>query len=448
MTSQPEDTTALWQVGKDLLKRQLWEQARVIYEYLEPDCGRDPRFLDELGVICGSLGQPERAETFALKAVAQAPDKATYHANLGGHLAAQDKLSDAERAFRACLALEPVHANAVSALGLTLLRAGRTAEAWPFYLREKARSILGPLNALDREWNGEPLGGKRLLVLSEQGVGEEILTARLYREVDEGCALTIACDPRLVALFARSFPGASFVASDAPELERALQRADFVTHLSKLWATFATGGEPTSDAPRGGFLLPDPARVRELRARYRANYGERRLVGISWGTIGKFKPDARTVDLAKWKAVTQTSDATFISLQYGASPKELQRLRSTLEIELECDPTVDSMNDLDGLAAQMAALDLVISIDNTTLHLAGAIGTPAWGLLIDHPYWLWGRKGGKSAWYPSVRLFRRSPGGGWDPVMKQVCGALQSTNAPRTVNIPYRGKLRRQRGAA
>ena len=110
-------------------------------------------------------------------------------------------------------------------------------------------------------------------------------------------------------------------------------------------------------------------------------------------------------------------------------------MANSLGISIVTDHEIDARNDLEGLASQICALDQIISIDNTTVHLAAALGTPVWTMLTQFPHWLWGLKGQHSGWYPSVRLFRQTERGDWTPVLAEIGDALNGAMSERTTEL-------------
>ena len=175
---------------------------------------------------------------------------------------------------------------------------------------------------------------------------------------------------------------------------------------------------------RGAYLRADAARQDALRRRYRQRFGDRPLVGISWRGGSGDTAQARSTVLADWAPLLRQSRLGFINLQYGDCRAELTAVREEAGVEVLHDEAVDPLKDLDGFAAQTAAMDLVISIDNSTVHMAGALGMPVWVLLPAVPDWRWMLGRSDSPWYSSVRLFRQLAPGAWTPVIASVAQEL------------------------
>jgi len=121
----------------------------------------------------------------------------------------------------------------------------------------------------------------------------------------------------------------------------------------------------------------------------------------------------------------------FVNLQYGDRRADLEAVRRDLGVEILHDESVDPLKNLDDFAAQTAAMDLVISIDNSTVHMAGALNVPVWVMLPAVPDWRWMLDRSDSPWYPSVRLFRQALAGEWTPVIARVAEELKRGVADR-----------------
>jgi ADP-heptose:LPS heptosyltransferase len=153
-------------------------------------------------------------------------------------------------------------------------------------------------------------------------------------------------------------------------------------------------------------------------------------VGISWfGGKDNETRRRRSVPIATWRDVLATRGAQFISLQYGDTRQLVAGVQrefgTTIHSWDDCDP----LREIDDFAALVASLDLVISVDNSTVHLAGAVGTPVWTLLPFASDWRWLLECEDSPWYPSMRLFRQREAGDWTEVMNRVAARLAGGTA-------------------
>lgn len=276
----------------------------------------------------------------------------------------------------------------------------------------------------DRRWDGTPFTG-RLLVRAEQGIGDELLYSSLFTDLLARHADTlIDCDPRLLPLFSRSFPAATFIARTTPEDDprrsgyaRQCIAGDLCRWLRRSEADFLT---------RAGWLQPDPQRRDALRAQYRERHGNALRVGLSWRSKRPVDGDAKSLALEQLLPLLQLPGVVFFNLQYGDVAADIAALRAAHGIEVQVEPTVDPTDDLDGLAAQVAALDLVVSTSNSTVHLAGAVGVPTLVLLHrDRGLpWYWAYEGEQVPWYPGTRLLRCPQRGDWAPVIAAARDAV------------------------
>ena len=133
----------------------------------------------------------------------------------------------------------------------------------------------------------------------------------------------------------------------------------------------------------------------------------------------------KSTSLNQWKDLLSQKCCFFVNLQYGDIQAEINAFFSRTGILIYQDEEVDSLQSLDDFASQVAALDLVISIDNVTVHMAGALGKPVWVLLHYSPDWRWQLERSDTPWYPSMTLYRQPVLGGWDGVFQQVQPDLQ-----------------------
>jgi ADP-heptose:LPS heptosyltransferase len=184
------------------------------------------------------------------------------------------------------------------------------------------------------------------------------------------------------------------------------------------------------DFPRhNGYLFADPTRTAAWRRRLGAGGGELR-VGIAWrGGSLRTRQFTRSIPIEQWLPILQRPQVRFFSLQYGDNAGELAQLRRMHNIEIS--DFGGETADLDELAAAICALDLVISVDNTVVHLAGALGKSVWVLLGCCPEWRYLRQGEEMPWYPSARLFRQHSPRDWSRAVDQVVHALQQMSVSR-----------------
>lgn len=370
----------------------------------------------------------ERAEVHYLRALKLAPDDAEIHSNFGLLLNRMGRYANSADEYRAALNASPEDANMRYGLAIALLALGRLEEGWPFYAarsRAHRQEPLPGVPTLERL----PAGGERVVITTDQGPGEQIMFASLLPDLAKTRAeLTVTCDERLVALFQRSFPSFGIVGRSQPLVEPVEYQIGLGDTARWLRPTFAA-------FPRdGGYLKADPYMADVLRAKYTSGQPGKPLVGISWRTIlGAKVSTQKTIPLDRWGPILSRPDVTFISLQYGECEEELRAAESAFGIRIVRDEAVNAMLDLDSLAAQVAAMDLVISTSNTTAHLAGALNVPTWTFVPTGygGFWHWFLERADSPWYPCVRLFRQTRRGDWQSPLDEASAALTEFIAAR-----------------
>lgn len=273
------------------------------------------------------------------------------------------------------------------------------------------------------KWRGEDLSDKSILLWGEQGIGDEIMFAGMIPDLKNSAKrVIIECEERLIPIFQRSFPWAETQAhpmdAHGPALDRTA-RADIDVE-----ASFGDLGEylrhDQNAFPKVPFYLSaDKEKSSLLRHEYLRYAKGKKIIGISWRSGNLMSGARRTAELPLWKRLFGNPEAFFVSLQYGD-------VSDAGAFPLYIDPLIDAKKDMDFFAAQVAAMDLIISIDNTTIHMAGALGKPVWALLSYHADVRWGLKEGRTPWYPSMRLFRQEKTDQWSNVMDQAADELVS----------------------
>jgi tetratricopeptide (TPR) repeat protein len=390
------------------------------------------------------------------RAVALRPELPEAHYNLGNTLQALDDLEGAAACFERTVALRPTYAQAHYNLACVLQSLGRLEEAFAPYARavqlepdfSQARfgqALAQLLNgefdpgwrnyesrwqSLDHQtamrpyrqpvWKGETLSSGRVLLWGEQGVGDEVLFAGLIPDaLRTGNQILLDCDPRLKPLLARSFPGIQvFSGLDAHAGSAELE---FAAHLptGSLPGLFRPT-EQSFAATASPYLKANP----DERERLRARYGDgRRLIGLAWHTVNQKTGPKRSIRLGQLAPLLAAEGVRWVSLQYGKTDR-LEAEVAAASAPVVIDRAVDQLLDLDLFAAQIAAMDLVITIDNSTAHLASALGIPTWLLLPFAPDWRWLTARETSPWYPTLRIFRQPRIGDWPSVIERVRSAL------------------------
>ncbi len=374
--------------------------------------GRQPGHAPTLAnraVTLADLGRAPEAFAAFDEALRLAPDaaqtwvaRAVVRQDLGQYAGA---LEDLDRA----LACDPAHAEGAWNACLLHLRQGDFARGAPAYDALRWRLVPGivRLARAEPEWDGRYVDGT-LLAWSEQGIGDQVLHLGMLADLARHARhVVVAASPKLLPLAARSFPGIRCIGMDAAAREPCnahVPLGSLLRHLRPSWAAF--------DGQRARYLEADAARAAAYRAALPAGA---LLCGLSWTSIAPALGTSKSIALEALQPLLGLPGACFVDLQYTDSRAERGSLRASGGPALARPAGLDPFVDVDGAAALVEACDIVVTVSNTTAHLAGALGKPTLLLLPfsrgSHWYWHDGRQ--PCPWYPSVRIARQSSPGDW-----------------------------------
>lgn len=381
---------------------------------------KDAYALNGLGNDSLEKERFDEAAAYYRRAIAAQPHFLKAHKNLAYALNLANDIDAAQTAFARMFELHPDFHEGRMDYGLFLLSQGDYARGWREY--EHRWSFAG-FDERDwggglPRWDGSPLAGRHLLLWGEQGIGDHILYGTMLPDAVRRAAghVTLAVEARLVPLFARSLAdiGVAVIArGDAVD-------ADVQCPLGSLGAMLRPSPQHCGD---GAYLRADADRVAAIRRRYAEKWSSgQRLIGLSWRSANWHVGDYKSLDLEALLPVLRKPGIAWISLQYGRAETEIAALAERHGIAVYRDPDIDPTADLDGLAAQVAALDGVVSTSNSTVHFAGALGRPCWVLLSAGRgrMWYWPREAERTPWYASLRLIRQHQAGDWAPVIAKL----------------------------
>jgi len=338
---------------------------------------------------------------------------------------------DFEEAIRTAININTAISTAHSNLSNLLLLNGRFKQGWrEFEWRWNTTDFKGTKPAFQTpKWDGTPTTG-HVLIWREQGIGDQILFASMLQDAALRTGqLTVAVEQRLHPLFKRSFPNLHYVT-----LEQAAEQDDydFQAPLGDLGAIVRRSVEDCL-AARKRYLIADADRSAQLRSELH-NTGHRRVCGLSWSSKHKSVGDRKSISLAELAPLLSVPDYQFIDLQYGDTIIERTQLASATGYQVRRIDSIDNLRDLDGLAALVEACDVIVTISNTTAHLAGALGKHVFLMLPRSVgrFWCWQSERSDSLWYPNVRIFRQAIDGDWTHVLNEVREALSALTPQHT----------------
>jgi tetratricopeptide (TPR) repeat protein len=403
----------------------------------------NPLLWNTLGTILTDQGDFESAVPFFDEALRLDDDfvKARYNRST-----AKLQMGDPDAALVDCeAALEghmAEHERAMMSLARStmLIARGELEKGWEAYEARLSHHYPDATHFLiDRpRWTPDAkLRGKTLLLVGEQGLGDEVLFANIVPDAIEALGpkgkLVLAVEPRLVPLFQRAYPQAEVGAHATYDVDaRTVRVTPFVGDMARidLWAPIATllrAFRPTVAAypDRPAYLAADPARVAHWKRVLAGEAFRGPTVGILWKSLKLDGARLRYFSpFDAWRPVLTTPGITFVNLQYGDSEAEVAEARERLGVQLWRPPGIDLKADLDDVAALSCALDLVLGPANATSNIAAACGAPVW--LISTPG-AWPKLGTERyPWYPRMRVFTAPGSGQWDVVMDQVASALKT----------------------
>lgn len=404
---------------------------------------------NSIATVLAESGRADESIVFYQEAIRLSPEFARPWHNLGFAYSHLGRLDDALAAYDASLAravdpteiMEGRHSRGVCLIGMGRLEEGfreyevRNNPRFRSYVHHMLKAPL---------WNGEPLEGKRILVVGEQGLGDEFMFANILPDLIDAVGpegkVQVALDKRLVSLFARSFPTAQVGAYD----DRKLVSPDGVREIRFVpWAL--EGGEPDFYAPMGtplqflrksvedfpgrAFLEPDAARVDVFGQRLRA-LSDGPFIGICWRSMmADNKRKKYFSPLDAWSPILQTKGACFVNVQYGDCGEELARAQQLHGVEITVFDDLDLKNDIDGAVALSAALDLVVSAPTAAAAAAASVGTEVWFLTAGRT---WPQLGtARYPWYANTRVLSPEKFGDWDRLMPDVAAKLAAFVAGR-----------------
>ena len=396
-----------------------------------------------LGTVMMEQGEIEQGMLFFDEALNQQPDFAKARYNRGN---AKLALGDTKGALEDCEAALPGVAVGAEVTMMKLARSsmliasGDLGQGWDAYeirLDPDFGDVTHFLCDMPKCEPEDDLKGKRLLVVGEQGLGDEVLFANTLPDVVEALGaeghLSIAVEHRLVPLFQRSFPQATVGRHDTYKVDHHTARivkCAAEPDSADLWVPIASllrryRGSVDAFPNRPSFLKADPARVAYWRDAL-AEAGEGPKVGMVWKSMVKDSSRLRYFSpFDQWSQVLATPGVRFVNLQYGDCADELEAARERFGVEIWNPPGIDLKDDLDEVAALACALDLSIGPANATTNIGAACGAAVW--LISSPG-AWPRLGtDRYPWYPQVRVFAPPAYNCWEPVMAEVAEALSQT---------------------
>jgi tetratricopeptide (TPR) repeat protein len=470
LAEAPSDPRILFALGNTARALGMAKPAETFFRQvlsLEPD---RLEALINLANLLRANGQAPAARDLLVPALTRNPSAAELWLTLGSALREMDDVDGAEAHYRQALALSPNSATALGNLADILAMRGDSGAALDFYGRAIKFAPDNPQLRLNRSilhlllgnlkdgwrdyasrlkipgkapvcdhglpgWTGGSLKSKRLLVTAEQGVGDELMFASMIpdlarRAAEEGGSIVLECDPRLVPLFTRSFPGVAVHASD-------MEKREGVVHARYGWLKSIGGANLSVEMgtlprylrsdiakfPQGHvYLDADEIEILDWTRSFN-DVEDGPYVGICWrsgkmtgGRASQFAP------LEAWAEFLCDLDATPVCVQYDATAEEIEKLGEMSGREIIVPGELDQKNELDRCCAMLSSLDAVVSAPTAVAWLSAGAGIPTYKILHDTSWTSFGKA--HEPFAPSCECIMPSTPGDWADVFAKAKAAI------------------------
>ena len=408
----PDHITAHLNLGYALhALGRLTEALKMKNEAIRLDPENPDAFYNR-GVILHMMGRLEEAEADWKRTLALSPAhrdaQAQLICNRGITLHRMGQFDEADAKWKDVITLRPAHADAHTNLGISYLLRGNLPEGFSFYEWRWRRFGINPHLNLHRPGMGRIPADKRLLIHTEQGLGDTLQFCRYLPMLRErGASLVFTVQQPLRSLIASSMPWLE-LGDGLPSSSNAQCRLLSLPHLLKTTLDTIPAPIPYIHPPEQAI-----ASMGKIIGR-----GAELKVGLVWaGSPTHLFDKERSLTFAALAPILSVENIRFFSLQTGAAAREAPTGATDLAPEL---------TDFAQTAGAIANLDLVITVDTSVAHLAGAMDKPVWIMLSFVPDWRWLLEREDSPWYPTARLFRQKAHGDWKPVISDIAKGLAS----------------------
>jgi tetratricopeptide (TPR) repeat protein len=392
----------------------------------------DPGYADawsNRGNALSDLNRPQDAQACYQRALELAPDNPDTWSNYGLTLVDLNRHADALDCYDRALALAPEAAEPHWNKALCLLQLGRLAEGWREYEWRWQRQRIRPsLRQFDRPlWLGDfSVAGKTILLHAEQGLGDTLQFCRYAQDLAQLGAKVLLEVPAELLRLLRGLPGVTQL------IEQGAPLPPFDCHCPLLSVPLACATDLSTIPARIPYLQADPASIAQWSARVAAYVRPGALkVGLVWAGGQRAhvaelrKNDARrSMRLAQFRPLFDLPHLQYFSLQMGEPARQLEAVNQALAPGQRIVDLTGEIVDFADTAALVTQLDLVVSVDTSTAHLAGALGRPVYILNRFDTCWRWMLEREDTPWYPSARLFRQPTLGDWDSVLVRLHDTL------------------------
>jgi len=334
------------------------------------------------------------------------------HLNLGTLYKNLNQLDKAKDHYDRSISLNPKSYDAYVFKSLIELSQNNFLEGWKNYefrwFKQAERiSITKP------KWDGNKLNQK-IIIWGEQGLGEQILFTSIIPEIEKIFEkIILVIDAKLKLIYEESFPNIKILTPDED-----WSKEDFDCHLPM--------------GSLGKFFRKDlqsfPEKNYYLEANSINNYGNKLKCGLSWKSVNSVEGDFKSIELDNLLPILKNKNLDFFNVQYTDEKKNIEQFNKKNNLKIQNIDGLDTFNDLHGLSKYLKSFNFIITISNTTAHLAGSLGVPTLLMLPKNigKLWYWDNSiDGKNLWYPSVRIFKQNVENNWDTVILEINRYIQ-----------------------
>ena len=389
----------------------------------------NPHILAQLGLINTSLERFDKAFSFYEKAINLNPKDAIVITNKARLFT---RLENYDLAKIEYMKLLDMHDNifAMSNASLYFLHHRNYSIGWNAYSARLSLSgsklLLEFVNEVSKQcsqWEGQ-LNCESLLLICEQGVGDHIIYLSMLKELSKKIKkITVMLNPKLIALFERSFENIHFIPSktDKYEMPPNISSFEYFVLFGDLGKFLRNSIESFQNQPNF-YLIADLKKTNRFRSKFKTT---KLVCGLSWasqlGNVGRLHKDnarVKSIFLSDLMPIFNQTKLTYINLQYGDVKNEIMHFKDSFGIEI-LNSDNDNYDDIDGLASLIQSCDFVITTSNVTAHLAGALGKKTFVLVNPEQLWYWHDEN-VSSWYPSVNIFQKKLSEDWRPAIERM----------------------------
>jgi len=383
------------------------------------------------GNVLQDLKRPDEALASYNQAIAVSPDYAEAYYNRGVIFQGLKRFNEALNDYAQAIRINPDYVNAHWNTSICNLMRGNFKAGWQGYewrwLNKEFDSE--PLKSTKPAWDYQKTN-QRLLVWAEQGIGDHIFFGSLLPELLADVPnLLVQIDKRLIPIFSRSLPTIKFYPSinRDPNSDSKVPELDYDVHVPiGSLGKYLRNDEKDFDSSRYRFLKDDEIKTVKIKKDLMTlTQSKNKICGISWSSKSKSSGSSKNIDLKYLIEGLNLEEYSFVSLQYGKIEDEIKIISDELGINIISYEQVDNFIDIDGLSSLIQACDTVISVDNLTCQLAGALGKQIHILLTFETHWAWMLDRHNCLWWPSVKLYRQEKINDWDSVLQKLKAELK-----------------------